>query len=51
VTSHTNFADQVAIIEDYVQRGVDVIAISPIEVEVIKPALAKAAEAGIGHHR
>jgi ribose transport system substrate-binding protein len=47
VTSHTNFADQVAIIEDYVQRGVDVIAISPIEVEVIKPALAKAAEAGI----
>lgn len=47
VTTHTNFADQVAIIEDYVQRKVDVIAISPIEVEVIKPALAKAAEAGI----
>ncbi|HLE14335.1 MAG TPA: sugar ABC transporter substrate-binding protein [Anaerolineales bacterium] len=47
VTSHTNFADQVAIIEDYIQRDVDVIAISPIEVEVIKPALAKAAEAGI----
>jgi ribose transport system substrate-binding protein len=47
VTSHTNFADQVAIIEDYIQRKVDVIAISPIEVEVIKPALEKAAEAGI----
>ena len=46
-TSHTNFADQVAIIEDYIQRKVDVIAISPIEVEIIKPALAKAAEAGI----
>jgi len=47
VTSHTNFADQVAIIEDYIQRKVDVIAISPIEVEIIKPVLAKAAEAGI----
>ena len=45
--SHTAFADQVAIIEDYIQRGVDVIAISPIEVEVIKPALAKANERGI----
>lgn len=47
VTSHTNFADQVAIIEDYIQRQVDVIAISPIEVEIIKPALVKAQEAGI----
>ena len=47
VTSHTAFADQVAIIEDFIQRGVDVIAISPIEVEVIKPALAKANEKGI----
>lgn len=45
--SHTAFADQVAIIEDFIQRGVDVIAISPIEVEVIKPALAKANEKGI----
>ena len=45
--SHTDFADQVAIIEDYIQREVDVIAISPIEVEVIKPALAKANEVGI----
>ena len=45
--SHTAFADQVAIIEDYIQRGVDVIAISPIEVEVIKPALAKANAKGI----
>jgi ribose transport system substrate-binding protein len=45
--SHTDFGDQVAIIEDYIQREVDVIAISPIEVEVVKPALAEANEAGI----
>ena len=45
--SHTAFSDQVAIIEDYVQRGVDVIAISPIEVEVIKPALTEANAKGI----
>ncbi len=45
--THVAFADQVAIIEDYVQRKVDVIAISPIEVEVIKPAIKKANLAGI----
>ncbi len=45
--THVAFGDQVAIIEDYVQRKVNVIAISPIEVEVIKPALKKANEAGI----
>lgn len=45
--THIDFADQVAIIEDYIQRKVDVIAVSPIEVEVIKPALQKANEAGI----
>jgi ribose transport system substrate-binding protein len=45
--THTSFADQVAIIEDYIQRDVDVIAISPIEVEVIIPALAKANAKGI----
>jgi ribose transport system substrate-binding protein len=45
--THVAFADQVAIIEDYVQRKVDVIAISPIEVEVIKPAVQKANKAGI----
>ncbi len=45
--THVAFADQVAIIEDYVQRGVDVIAISPIEVEVIKPAVQKANQQGI----
>ncbi len=45
--THIDFADQVAIIEDYIQRKVDVIAVSPIEVEVIKPALQKANAAGI----
>jgi ribose transport system substrate-binding protein len=45
--THTAFADQVAIIEDMIQRRVDVIAISPIEVEVVKPAIAGANEAGI----
>ncbi len=45
--THIAFADQVAIIEDYVQREVDVIAISPIEVEVIKPAVKKANAQGI----
>jgi ribose transport system substrate-binding protein len=46
-TTHLAFADQVAIIEDFIQRKVDVIAISPIEVEVIIPALKEATEAGI----
>lgn len=45
--SHTAFADQVSIIEDFITRKVDVIAISPIEVEVVKPAIQKANEAGI----
>jgi ribose transport system substrate-binding protein len=45
--THTAFADQVGIIEDFIQRQVDVIAISPTEVEVVRPVLGKAAEAGI----
>lgn len=45
--THLSFADQVAIIEDYITRGVDVIAISPSEVEVIKPVVARANEQGI----
>ena len=45
--SHIEFASQIAIIEDFIQRKVNVIAISPIEVEVVKPALIKAKEAGI----
>ena len=46
-TSHLAFGDQVAIIEDFVARGCDVIAISPIEVEVVIPTIQKANEAGI----
>jgi ribose transport system substrate-binding protein len=45
--THVAFADQVAIIEDFIERDVDVIAISPIEVEVIKSAVKKANEKGI----
>lgn len=45
--THVAFADQVAIIEDYIQRKVNVIAISPIEVEVVIPAIKKANAAGI----
>ncbi len=45
--SHTAFGEQVAIIEDFIARDVDVIAISPIEVEVVIPAIQKANEAGI----
>ncbi len=45
--AHTAFAEQVSIIEDFIQRKVNVIAVSPIEVEVVKPALQKANEAGI----
>ena len=45
--THVAFADQVAIIEDYITMGVDVIAISPIEVEVVKPVLQQANAAGI----
>src|SRR5918996_4336046 len=45
--THTAFADQLAIIEDYVSRGVDVIAISPVDTEAVKPAIRNANEAGI----
>jgi ribose transport system substrate-binding protein len=45
--SHTAFGEQVAIIEDFIARKVDVIVISPIEVEVVIPAIKKANEAGI----
>lgn len=45
--THLAFADQVAIIEDLIQRRVDVIAVSPIEVEVVRPVLGQANERGI----
>jgi ribose transport system substrate-binding protein len=45
--THTAFADQVAIIDDFVSRKVDVIAISPADTEAIKPAVKRANEASI----
>ena len=45
--THQDFGDQVAIIEDYITSGVDVIAISPADTEAIKPAVQQANEAGI----
>jgi len=45
--SHVAFADQIAIVEDFIQRKVDAIAISPTEVEVVKPVLNQAKAAGI----
>ncbi|AYY15755.1 sugar ABC transporter substrate-binding protein [Actinobacteria bacterium YIM 96077] len=45
--THVDFGDQVAIVEDYITSGVDVIAISPADTEAIKPAIDQAEEAGI----
>jgi ribose transport system substrate-binding protein len=45
--THTAFADQLAIIEDYISQGVDVIAISPADTEAVKPAIQQANEAEI----
>lgn len=45
--THTAFADQLAILEDYISRGVDAIAISPADTEAVKPAIRNANEAGI----
>jgi ABC-type sugar transport system substrate-binding protein/nitrogen-specific signal transduction histidine kinase len=42
-----DFAGQVTIIEDYIQHQVDAIALSTIEVEVVRQAIKKANEAGI----
>jgi ribose transport system substrate-binding protein len=45
--THTAFADQLAIIEDFISRKVSVIAISPADTEAIKPAIRRANEAKI----
>ena len=45
--THTAFADQLAIVEDFISRNVDVIAISPADTEAIKPAIKQANQAGI----
>jgi ribose transport system substrate-binding protein len=45
--THTSFADQLAIIENFISQQVDVIAISPADTEAVKPAIQQANEAGI----
>ena len=45
--THTAFADQLAIIENYISQDVDVIAVSPADTEAVKPAIKRANEAGI----
>jgi ribose transport system substrate-binding protein len=45
--THTDFGDQLAIVEDYITSGVDAIAISPADTEAIKPAIQQANQAGI----
>ncbi|MEM8552444.1 MAG: substrate-binding domain-containing protein, partial [Pseudomonadota bacterium] len=43
----TNAADQLRIFESFVNQGFDVIAISPLDEETLKPAIARAREDGI----
>lgn len=43
----TNAADQLRIFESFVTQGFDVIAISPLDEETLKPAIASAREQGI----
>jgi ribose transport system substrate-binding protein len=45
--SHTDFADQQAIIEDYISKDVDVIVVSPSDTEAVKPAIRQANQAEI----
>jgi ribose transport system substrate-binding protein len=45
--THTAFADQLAIIENFISQDVDVIAVSPADTEAVKPAIKRANEAGI----
>lgn len=45
--THTDFADQVAIVEGFITQKVDAIAISPSDTEAIKPAIREANKAGI----
>lgn len=46
-TTHTSVADQVDSINNLVQRGVDVLIVSPADVEAVKPALDEAIGAGV----
>jgi PAS domain S-box-containing protein len=46
-TTPEDFDGQAAIIEDYIQSQVDVIALSTVEVDVVRQAIKKASQAGI----
>ena len=46
-TTHTSVADQVDSINNLVQRGVDVLIVSPADVEAVKSALDEAIGAGV----
>ncbi|MFW5980911.1 MAG: sugar ABC transporter substrate-binding protein, partial [Halanaerobiaceae bacterium] len=46
-TSHEEFTEQSGIIEDFIARNVDVIVVSPSEVDVVKPSLMQANREGI----
>jgi len=43
----TNAADQLRIFESFVNQGFDVIAISPLDEETLKPAISRAIEQGV----
>ncbi len=43
----TNAADQLRIFESFVNQGVNVVALSPVDVETLKPAIAKARAQGV----
>ncbi|WP_164730596.1 autoinducer 2 ABC transporter substrate-binding protein [Pelagibacterium montanilacus] len=43
----TNAADQLRIFESFVSQGVDVVGVSPVDVETLRPAIASAREAGV----
>lgn len=43
----TNAADQLRIFESFVAQGFEVIAISPLDEESLKPAISRATEAGV----
>ncbi|HET7727632.1 MAG TPA: sugar ABC transporter substrate-binding protein [Candidatus Limnocylindrales bacterium] len=45
--THTAFADQLAILEDFISQKVDAIAISPADTEAVKPGIQAANAAGI----
>jgi len=45
--THTDFANQLGIVEDFISRDVDAIVISPSDVQAIKPAIKQANQAEI----